>query len=166
MYRATLLLLIVCFLLNVSRAIDPTSLPVPSPGQPTDVVCIQIICPDPGVDPNHCPERCHGKCRIIENACCPESQIAVCADDPDITSGLVPTSSGGDNEPTGSVTALPTESGSASDGGSTAIGSSSGTSSSPNPDTTTNPESSSNGLKLPYFVAPLFIILITKLLFL
>ena len=165
MNRVTLLLLITSFLLNISQAIETTSLAaVPNPGQPTDVVCIQIVCPDPGVDdPTQCPERCNGKCHTIQNACCPQSQVAVCDDDPNATSGVVPTTSGGNSEPTSSASPVPTGSGSASDGGSASVTSSAGG----NASASTNPEeSSSNGLKLPYFVLPLFIVLVTKLLFL
>ncbi|KAI9246481.1 hypothetical protein BDA99DRAFT_526987 [Phascolomyces articulosus] len=167
MYRLTLFLFITsCFLLSLTRAIETTSLPFAPNPSPTGVICIQVVCPDPGVDdPNYCPERCNGNCKTIQNACCPQSQVAVCADDP--TSAISPPASSGPS-PTASV---PSDSASSP---ATSSSSSPVIASSPAPAETTNaspnPEeggASKYGLKnTHYFVVPLFIILVTKLLLL
>ncbi|KAI9488462.1 hypothetical protein BDB00DRAFT_848124 [Zychaea mexicana] len=167
------LLVSCCFVAVGVRAIETTSLPG-TPVSPSGVVCIQVVCPDPGVDGSAtCPERCNGNCNIIQNACCPQNSVAVCADE-------AGASSGAGQPQASSTTSGPVPTAVSSSSSSHIVASSSPSSSlpassaSPPPAETTDstssteetPEGSSDSLKLPFFVLPLFMILVTKLLLL
>ncbi|KAI8149820.1 hypothetical protein BJV82DRAFT_573065 [Fennellomyces sp. T-0311] len=164
MYRLTVLLLIASWLLAAHGVIETTSLPG-TPIAPSGTVCIQIICPDPGDgDPTICPERCNGACTTITNACCPQSEVAICAGEPTPGVSTVPTAS----SPAPTSASSPAES-SPAESSSSIQSSPASSASSPPADTTDGSENSEDGttaLALPYYVLPLVLILVTKLLLL